>query len=345
MRKIGLLVSLLLSVTSSLALALPAELGSTRTPLPPKGFGETGGEPGVNVGGDTYASATVIPALPYTDGGSTCGFANDITPPCFVTPAAPDVVYKFTPTVDMCVNISLCGSGYDTGLLVRNGTTNTDVGCNDDACGLSSELEGVNLVAGNEYFIVVDGYNTACGPYTLNVSECPPPPVCDPCPPGAYLEGEPVCADGYIDTVNGGCNSSPVVVTSLLCDPNATICGTYGTFNANGSRDTDWYEFTVNAPTVINVSVNGGGLTGSAVAIIDNLCAPNVLCGAFTPTALCATNTCVAAVGPGTYRVFVASFFDGTPCGTPYVLNIRGMTCPPTAVPTSSWGKLKTLYR
>jgi hypothetical protein len=176
------------------------------------------------------------------------------------------------------------------------------------------------------------------------MSECPPPPVCPPCPANGIAEGEPVCADSYIDAFNGGCNSTPPVFSNLYCSPNQSVCGTYGTYNFNGSRDTDWYEITLAAPTTLVASVAGGGLTGSAIAILDNSCPPNVYCGEFDPGPQCGLVTCSAVLGPGTYRIFVASFFDNTPCGTPYVLTVSGPDCP-TPVNTKTWGTLKARYR
>jgi hypothetical protein len=344
MKRIALFTLLLICCISSISYALPPELSNSRT-LPPKGSGDTPHPSTILGGGDNFATATVIPGIPYADGGSTCGATNDYNPSCLFS-TAPDVVYRFTPVNNMCVDVSLCGSAFDTGLWIYDGTTATDVACQDDspACGLQSDIHNVALTAGHNYFIVIDGYNVACGQYTLHVTECPPPPVCDPCPAAAVLEGEPACSDGYIDTYNGGCNSTPPVFLSLPCNPDLFVCGTYGTFNANGTRDTDWYQFTLTAPAAITVSVNGQGLTGTSLAIIDNLCPPNVICGSFTQSAQCATNTCNAVLGPGTYRIFTASFFDNTPCNSPYTMHISGMACPTNAQATS-WGRLKTIYR
>lgn len=344
MRRTALLTTLLLCCMASYAFAIDDPFATTHTPQS-KGYGDPP-QPATLVGGDTFATATVIPALPYADGGNTCAFANDYAPTCALT-AAPDVVYRFSPTVNACINVSTCGSAYDTMIQIYQNNVATPIACNDDFCGLQSTLSGVALAAGNTYYIVIDGYNTACGDYTMNVTACPPPPVCDPCPPLAVLEGEPVCANGYIDNYNGGCNSVPPVTTNLLCEPTVTVCGTYGTFINAGisNRDTDWYQVTVNAATVISASVKGQGLTGTALAILDTSCAPAVLCGQFTALGNCVQVNCNAAVGPGTYRIFVASFFDNTPCGSPYVLTLSGLACPPTELQTSSWGALKSLYR
>jgi hypothetical protein len=327
--------------TATYAYASEDPTATTRI-LPPKGSGAPP-ENSITAGGETFATATVIPALPYNDAGNTCNAVNNVTPSCALS-NAPDVFYSYTPAANTCVNISLCGSTYDTMIGVYNAAF-VEIGCNDDFCGLQSSISNVALAGGQTYYIMIDGYNLSCGDYTLSVTVCPPPPMCDPCTPLGIAEGEPTCADGYIDVTNGGCNSVPPVTTNLICQPSMQVCGTYGTFNANGTRDTDWYQFTVNAPTVINVSANGMGNTGTALAILDTACPPTVLCGSFTASGVqCSNSVCSAAVGAGTYRVFVASFFDNTPCGSPYVLNISGLTCPPTDVQASSW-MLKTLYR
>jgi hypothetical protein len=43
-------------------------------------------------GGETIEDATVIPSLPYTDTGATCGYGHDYTD-CVYNAGAPDVVY------------------------------------------------------------------------------------------------------------------------------------------------------------------------------------------------------------------------------------------------------------
>src|SRR5262245_59732198 len=206
MKRIALFTLLLICCLASLSYASMPELSNSQT-LQPKGWSGPPNGPIITGGGEDFASATVIGGIPYVDGGTTCGFVNNYNPSCLFS-TAPDVVYRFTPATNVCVDVSLCGSAFDTGLWIYDGTTATDVACQDDspACGLQSNITGVALIAGHNYFILVDGYNTACGQYTLHVTACPPPPVCDPCPAAAVLEGEPACSDGYIDNFNGGCN-------------------------------------------------------------------------------------------------------------------------------------------
>lgn len=123
-------------------------------------------------GGESFATATVIPSLPYLDGGSTVGFFNDYNPVC-AGGGAPDVVYRYSPAVNTCVTISLCGSGFDTVLHLYKDSLAGLVACNDDYCGAvpqQSKLLSVALEAGHDYYIVVDGYGcdiNGCsqGPY------------------------------------------------------------------------------------------------------------------------------------------------------------------------------------
>jgi hypothetical protein len=71
----------------------------------------------------------------------------------------------------MQIDISLCGSNYDTVLYVYEGSCGTLKVCNDDACGTQSKLDSVSLIAGVSYYILVDGFNGACGDYTFTVTK------------------------------------------------------------------------------------------------------------------------------------------------------------------------------
>src|SRR6185295_14638667 len=90
--------------------------------------------------GDTIASAIPIPALPYSDSGNTCAFADDYAPACTFSSGARDVVYSLVVTEDLLIDVRLCGSSYDTALYVLQDGPGVVVGCNDDSCGLQSEV-------------------------------------------------------------------------------------------------------------------------------------------------------------------------------------------------------------
>jgi hypothetical protein len=307
--------------------------------------------PGLPVGGEDIATATVVGGLPYVDAGNTGLFLNDYDEVCpFSGSTSPDAVYAYTPTADINVDISLCSEGnqYDTKLYVYANTAGNVVACNDDFCGNSwtsfaSFIECVTLTADNTYYIVVDGYGGASGAYELSISECFPPEPCDAvCPPGAMAEGEPDCGTDYNDMYNGGCNSTPYVFTDVPCDHNPkVICGTAGTFLFQGLsyRDTDWYR----------ISWPGGLLTACicgpfdvAVGILDAIC-PVVSTYCFETGPPNEDLCCAVDLPPGNYVIFAGpATFAGVPCGTPYVLTING--CPGTATENSTWGGLKGLF-
>lgn len=291
-------------------------------------------------GGETCADAFVIPALPYSDTGDTCDNIDDYDEECpYGGSTSPDVVYVYEPVADELVTISLCNdpTDYDTKLYVYENTCpdpGNPYACNDDACSTVnypspyvSEIADLQLLAGNQYYIVVDGYGGSCGVYELSVAVVA---GCDvECPPGATPEGEPVCEDEYVDSFNGGCNSDPSVFSPITCGE--TVCGTSGTFLVDGinNRDTDWYRLDLTEPTTI---------TWTAVAefpvqifVIDagteDCVDYTILDGASAAPCDPATLT-LECVPAGVYWLWVApSVFEGVDCGAEYVATLDCVPC------------------
>lgn len=190
-------------------------------------------------GGETIATATAIGAMPYTDSDNSCDFINDYDEVCpYSGSTAPDAVYSFSPSVDSLFDISLCNSGYDTKLYIYQNsyTPGAPYACNDDGCpGYRSLLEQVPMYAGDTYYIVVDGYGSACGDYLLEMDYyVPPQPFA--CPEGSFDENEPCGTD-----FNGGCNMVVPAFEPIACGD--TVCG-WGWADF-GTRDTDWYLLTM----------------------------------------------------------------------------------------------------
>ncbi len=280
-------------------------------------------------GGETCALATAIAGLPYVITGTTSGYSNDYNEDCpYTGSTAPDVVYSFTPGANIVVNIDLWGSLYDTKVFVyENACSPPAYACNDDYySNYVSAIMNLPLTGGNTYYIVIDGYSGYdYGDYSLNLSEVE---GCDVvCPPGGILEGEPACGTDYVDTYNGGCNSSPFVFQPIDC--NTTICGTSGTYLYTGLnyRDTDWFRVVITSPTT---------LTWKAVAEFPVLifvinggtenCADYTILGSFTANA-CDTATLTFDVQPGVYWLWVGpSVFDSYPCPLDYVATLTCFT-------------------
>ncbi len=314
--------------------------------------------PGLPVGGEDVGSAAIIPGLPFMDTGDTGLYFDDYDEACIFTGStSPDVVYSYTPTADVSVDIDLCGAGtaYDTKVYVYENvvTAGSPYACNDDFCdnGVTfylSRLECVDMTVGNTYYIVVDGYGGASGAYELNIAECVPPPAAPncvlPCPPGSMAEGEADCFTNYDDTYNGGCNSNPSVFTDIPCDADPkVICGTTGNFlyNTLSYRDMDWYS--INWP--------GGTLTAQVcsstpmgVWILSGTCAFLTTEG-FDNTNDPLTGSFTYANLPAGQYIVIASIDNwyGMPCGLDYVLTVGG--CPSSATESGSWGDVKSLFR
>jgi len=168
-------------------------------------------------GGDTCATATTIASIPFSGTGNTCPFLDNYDEVCDPTvdfPGSPDVVYKFTPTSDVSLEISLCrDSAYDTKLYVYENTcptpgSGTFVACNEDFCStpsnplpfVSAAIQ-VPMTAGNTYFIVVDGTADECGAYTLDIVQ-------------ACAEGRGDC---FTEHPTAGCGDT--ACCALVCDP------------------------------------------------------------------------------------------------------------------------------
>ena len=297
-------------------------------------------------GGETYADALVIPAIPYTDSGATCDNLDDITPSCSYS-VAPEVVYAFTPAEDVTVDVDLCGSGYNTILEIQDGIGNP-IGCNDDYCGPQSTLHHVPLLVGHTYYVIVDGHGGRCGSYVLTIEvpqectlECPPSPY-------ALREWEPDCYDGYVDHWNGGCNSTPHAFEYICPQPGPAtfMCGKSGTYLCAGLsyRDTDWFE----------ILGDGGPVTVEAIAEFplqllwihgadcENLEYDSTLAEPCVWTRLGGQIAAGAAVwvwvGP--------AVFSGVPCGSDYILEFDGgLWCASTPAQPISWGEIKKLFQ
>jgi hypothetical protein len=232
-------------------------------------------------------------------------------------------VYAYTPSADGGMNVSLCGSGYDTALWVYAGGVGNTVGCNDDFCGYQSEVDNIDMTAGITYYIVISGFSSACGSYLLNVT---PAPCTMECPPGGVPEGEPACYDGYQDTYNGGCTGDG---WTLVPGPEI-ICGLSGTYLVNGDsfRDTDWYDAVgVGGPATLTCTAEfplrilfiyaPSGMISCSNYSYDFASAPRCLEASLTRT---------IAEGAHFWPWVAPSAFAGIDCGSRYVLEIAGVS-------------------
>lgn len=106
---------------------------------------------------------------PYSDNRHNAGYGNSIGQP------SADIYYTFTISNSMKVNISHCGSAFDTymHLLSSNGTT---IATNDDngplCSGLQSSIQ--RQLSPGTYYVVSEGYNYNSGYITTTISNGSP---------------------------------------------------------------------------------------------------------------------------------------------------------------------------
>ena len=103
--------------------------------------------------GDVVDSAMVIESIPFDTYGSTEGYFDNYDEVCpYNNSVSPDVVYAYTASEDMVVDIDLCGSMYDTKVYVYENevgnlalTTDGEEACDDDFYGYDT-LEILSLI-------------------------------------------------------------------------------------------------------------------------------------------------------------------------------------------------------
>lgn len=116
---------------------------------------------------DPVPVVTTSPVL-----GTTSGATDDFTPSCSSSSTANDIAHEFFFPGDLdTLTVSTDGSPFDTVLYIREATCSaTDLACDDDGgVGLQSLMELTNVPAGL-YYLIVDGFFSNSGAYTLSVS-------------------------------------------------------------------------------------------------------------------------------------------------------------------------------
>ncbi len=283
---------------------------------------------GVNCGGGTSCSTSGAPnddcanaeliACGATVNGSNQFATIDPTDPNFdcsfggPQQGVGSIWYRFVAT-QTSATVDLCASAAaDTMVQILDGTCGAFVAlaCNDDFCGLRSQVTANGLVVGNTYYIQIAGFDAAgVGPITLTLL-CQG--ACEvTCPVGAVTEPEPC----DVDTISG-CNSMPPAFIPIACGE--SVCGKgWG----NGSfRDTDWYQLEIVAPNSRNVTWTVEAEFNVLIGIVENGGIPD--CAGVSAFRVFATSTpCVpvsvnSLLPAGSWWFFVApaQFTGPAPC-------------------------------
>lgn len=258
---------------------------------------------------------------PYTSPQrTTCGGLNRCQSPdhYFDTP---EHVYCVTIPHDGIWSFNTClDTTNATWLAVGTEMCGQDIGWAAYTCwGFSAEV--VAYLSAGTYFVDVEGYQQ-CGTYVLDIHEVIP---CDVnCPEEAVAESEP-CGD----TINDGCWMYPYAFERIV--PNVPVCGTI--WAADGSYDTDWFEFVAPADDIMTFSVrsNFTALMGLAQQYVPGQPGCHNITGVIEPFAEVSDceelSVSFPVVAGGTYYLYIGHRSShNSPCGTTndYVALLRG---------------------
>jgi len=153
-----------------------------------------------------------------------------------------------------------------------------------------------------------------------------------------FTQNDGGCPVTGVGDTNGGCNVAPVAFQATgnitTANPSFSIGGTIGADSVSGSRDIDWFSFTVTDACFVNISV---AMTDPAGAASTNIVA---FSGKFNTDGTPDCNsvygylftTCPAAfpefyATPGTYMCIVTTSFatsGGVACNSPYTATVSG---------------------
>ena len=227
--------------------------------------------------------------------GNTANASADIAPFCGASDGTGGGVwYRHIATSNNTVRASLCGSTFDSQIRIFSGSCGVGLVCvagNDDnftACASSASEVEFSAVAGTQYWILVHGWSSAVGNFTLNLTCNVVVPIdCNGVPNGPAVPGS-TCDDGNPGTINdvlqANCtcagvipppvpaNDNPCTAAVIACGASASgttlsatastvaspVCATGGLFDV-------FYSLNVVAGTEYTVTVNGADYDGVLV--------------------------------------------------------------------------------
>jgi len=122
---------------------------------------------------ETCNLAQFIPAGVIVD-GTTIGARDDGDGSCGSSNNSPDVWFRYRPVTSGSVTYSTCDTttNFDTVLSIFSGSCGNlvELGCNDDSCGLRTNVVVNNSVAGVDYFIRATGFSGSTGNFKLKIT-------------------------------------------------------------------------------------------------------------------------------------------------------------------------------
>jgi len=220
--------------------------------------------------GNTYTGDTSLPVTLDEDNAPD-GFGADLD--------APNLWYSFTGSgAAQTVTINLCGSAYDTSVLVYTGTSGnlTLVAANDDdaTCASNGLNSKVSFTSDGTttYYITVEGYNVgSVGAFTMNVA-------CSAVNPPAVANQD--CGTALNVQVDGLDNNSD--------NSFGTVSSTQPSCDLFGSIQDVWFSFVAPSSGSVSCLLTPGTMTSLNYNVYSGAC------GALTAIGTCNSNLTAA---------------------------------------------------
>jgi hypothetical protein len=228
-------------------------------------------------------SGAILVAIPSATAGTTVGATLDAGLPVCTGPGvndfggntaitAPSLWYRVNSPVNQTIYADVLNASHDSKLSVYTGSCAAPV-CvtmNDDVNGAFKSKLAFQAVAGQDYFIMVHGFATAAGTFTLNVT-ADATPSNDLCANATGLTG----ISGSIGGTNAGATGDNTTVDSqtiATCATDATHYDTWYTFTPSCSGSV---TFTTCGAFDTILSVHSACSTASAGNLITGACNDN----------------------------------------------------------------------
>jgi phosphatidylethanolamine-binding protein (PEBP) family uncharacterized protein len=238
-------------------------------------------------------------------GSTACGATPDAVATCVTTlNTANGLWYSFVGDGSP-VTLSLCGSSYDTKIGVFTGTCAalTCVTGNDDFCGLQSQVT-FTPNAGFTYYILVTGFGTASGAFTLTRT-CAPPCAGVPSPGAITPTTSTACVGANVTLTCSGYSANSALTFKWSSAPAAV-----GPYTVIGGATSNVYTFAAPAATTYytcTVTCSNGGGNGTTAPVVVNVSNIQFTSAVATPSTVCSpgavtiTGTVTGGLNLGNY--------------------------------------------
>ena len=218
-------------------------------------------------------------------GSTACGATVDAVATCGTSlNTAPGVWYQFVGDGSP-VTLSLCGSSYDTKIGVFTGTCAAlvCVAGNDDFCGLQSQVT-FNTNAGFTYYILVTGFSSATGNFTLTRT-CAPACAGVPSPGSVTPVTSTTCVGNSVTLTCSGYTASSALTFQWSSAPAAA-----GPWTNIGGATSNIYTFNAPAATTYyrcTVTCSNGGGNATTAPVVVNVSNIQFTSAVATPSTVC----------------------------------------------------------